>query len=64
MAIAHHPDNDGWYDAAKVQCQSCASRERETTGTPKAPYKPQPGEKVYTLYTRPADKPLPPLKRS
>lgn len=61
MAVAHHPDNDGWYDATKVQCQSCATRERETTGTPNNPYKPPPGEKVYTVYTRPPDKPLPGL---
>ena len=61
LAVAHHPDNDGWYDAHKTQCHSCAARERETKGTPQSPYKPQPGEKVYTVYTRPESKPLPPL---
>lgn len=60
MAVAHHPDNDGWYDPKTTQCHSCAARERATQGTGSTPYKPQPGEKVYTLYTRPASKPLPP----
>lgn len=55
MAIAHHPDNDGWYDARKVQCKSCAKRESANTGQ----QTPEPGEKIYTVYTRPADKPLP-----
>jgi hypothetical protein len=57
MAVAHHPDNDGWYDAKKTQCHSCAKREQANTGKQDPP----PGEKVYTIYTRPTDKPLPPL---
>lgn len=56
MAVAHHPDNDGWYDAKKIQCHSCAKREAASAG--KAD--PVPGEKTYTIYTRPANKPLPP----
>ena len=56
--LAHHPDNDGWYDAEKVQCHSCAARERSTAGSGKDPYEPAPGEKVYTSYSRPGDKPL------
>jgi hypothetical protein len=60
MAVAHHPDNDGWYDAKKVQCNSCAKRENATSGDGTNPYKAAPGEKVYTIYTRPANKPLPP----
>ncbi|WP_275779712.1 hypothetical protein [Paenarthrobacter sp. Y-19] len=59
-AIAHHPDNDGWYDAHKIQCHSCAARERATTGAGTQPYKPDPGEKVFTSYERPEDQPLPP----
>lgn len=61
MAVAHHEDNDGWYDAKKTQCHSCAKREAATQGNGKDPYKPVPGEKVYTVYTRPASKPLPGL---
>lgn len=60
VIIAHHPDNDGWYDAKKTQCHSCASREMATAGTGKDAYTPLPGEKVSTKYTRPDNKPLPP----
>ncbi|XAZ30674.1 hypothetical protein AAHB34_16135 [Paenarthrobacter ureafaciens] len=56
--LAHHKQNDGWYDAQKVQCHSCAARERATTGNGTDRYVPQPGEKVYTIYTRPGNKPL------
>lgn len=59
ITLAHHPDNDGWYEAHKIQCHSCASRENATKGTGKDPYKPMPGEKVYTSYDRPDSKPLP-----
>lgn len=58
--LAHHPDNDGWYDTKKIQCKSCSSREMATQGTSNNPYEPSPGEKVYTVYTRPESKPLPP----
>ncbi|MCW2132883.1 hypothetical protein [Arthrobacter sp. VKM Ac-2550] len=58
IAIAHHPDNDGWYDAHKTQCHSCAARERATQSDGKQQYKPEPGEKLYTTYERPPDKPL------
>lgn len=58
VIISHHPDNEGWYDAEKVQCQSCATRELATSGNGKDPYKPSPGEKTFTRYTRPANKPL------
>ena len=60
MSIAHHPDNDGWYDAHKTQCHRCAAQERAVKGNGKDPYEPAPGEKVYATYTRPASKPLPP----
>lgn len=60
VILAHHPDNDGWYDTHKKQCHSCASRERATSGTGTDPYVPLPGEKVHTQYTRPASKPLKP----
>jgi len=60
IILAHHPDNDGWYEAHKTQCHSCAARERATQGTSKEQYIPQPGERVYTTYDRPAHKPLPP----
>ena len=63
MALAHHQDNDGWYDAKKTQCHSCAKRESATQGNGKDPYKPAPGEKVFTVYTRPASKPLPLFER-
>ena len=58
MALAHHPDNDGWYDAHKTQCHSCAARDLATAGSSNEPYTPAPGEKVYTEYTRPESKPL------
>jgi hypothetical protein len=58
MVLAHHPQNDGWYEAHKTQCHSCAARE-QATKSGATPYVPQPGEKVYTTYERPADKPLP-----
>lgn len=59
--LAHHPDNEGWYDAKKVQCQSCASRERATQGSGTEAYQPDPGEKVYTTFSRDLEKkPLPP----
>lgn len=61
IVLAHHPDNDGWYEAHKRTCQSCAARERATQGNGKAAYEAAPGEKVYTTYDRPADKPLPPM---
>ena len=61
MVLAHHPDNDGWYTAHKTQCHKCAAQERATQGTSKEPYVPQPGERVYATYDRPATKPLPPL---
>jgi hypothetical protein len=60
LILAHHPDNDGWYEAHKTQCHSCAAREIATQGTSKEQYVPQPGERVYTTYERPAHKPLPP----
>lgn len=60
VAVAHHQDNDGWFEAHKTQCHSCAARERSTSGQN---YTPQPGEKVYTTYDRPADKPLPAFER-
>lgn len=59
VSIAHHPDNDGWYDAKKSFCNSCAARERATSGSGSETYKPEPGENVFTKYTRPAHKPLP-----
>jgi hypothetical protein len=63
LVLAHHEDNDGWYEAHKKQCHSCAARERATQGNGKDQYTPAPGEKVYTVYTRPEGKPLPPFKR-
>lgn len=59
VVLAHHEDNDGWYDAHKRQCHSCAAQERATSGPGSDPYVPQPGEKLWTTYTRPASKPLP-----
>ena len=59
VVLAHHPDNDGWYDAHKTQCHRCAAQERAVRGNGKDPYEPVPGEKVYATYTRPAGKPLP-----
>lgn len=59
LVIAHHEQNDGWYDAKLVQCHACAARERKTQGNGKEPHVPMPGEKVSTIYTRPEDKPLP-----
>lgn len=58
MNLAHHPQNDGWYEAHKTQCHSCASRERATAGNGKDAYTPEPGEKVWTTYERPDNKPL------
>jgi hypothetical protein len=48
LVVAHDPDNEGWYEVHKPQCQACASQERATTGTGGNPYVPTPGEKVYT----------------
>lgn len=59
LVLAHHKDNDGWYDAHKRQCHSCAAQERATKGNGNDPYVPMDGEKVFTVYTRPATKPLP-----
>lgn len=56
--IAHHEDNDGWYDAKKKQCHSCAKKEAATQPNGKEPYQPMPGEKLFTVYTRPPHKPL------
>lgn len=47
--VAHHVDNDGWYEAQKVQCYSCASRELATANSGSEPYTPDPGEKVYAV---------------
>lgn len=52
VVLAHHEDNDGWYSAEKSQCHSCAARERATAGTKNEAYVPEPGEKVYTKFTR------------
>lgn len=52
VVLAHHEDNDGWYTAHKSQCHSCAARERATAGTSKEQYVPEPGEKVFTEFTR------------
>ena len=61
MVLAHHVDNDGWYETKKSQCHSCAAMERATTGTDNDPYVPEPGEKMYTQFTRDLiKKPLPP----
>jgi hypothetical protein len=58
LILAHHPDNDGWYEADKTQCHSCAARERATQGTSNERYVPAPGEKLQTRYKRPESKPL------
>lgn len=57
IAVAHHPDNDGWYDPKVTQCHSCAEMERHTGSKD---YRPDAGEKLSTKYTRPGSKPLPP----
>ena len=53
--VCQHPDNDGWFEAKSVVCNAQAEIDR-ITGAEK--YKPAPGERFYTEYTRPADKPL------
>jgi hypothetical protein len=53
--VCQHPDNDGWFEAKTVVCNAQAEIDR-ITGAEK--YKPAPGERFYTEYTRPADKPL------
>ncbi|MDR4533209.1 hypothetical protein [Glutamicibacter sp. PS] len=58
VELAHHPDNDGWYEAHQKICHACAARERATKGTEKNPHRAEPGERVYTTYDRPAGKPL------
>lgn len=52
--IAHHPDNDGWYDVTARQCHACAEIERASD----AKKKPEPGTKVTATYSR--TKPLGP----
>lgn len=53
-AVAHHPDNDGEYDAEKRQCHACAAVERASNGK----QQPEPGTKFTPVYTR--TKPLGP----
>ncbi|MDJ0321826.1 hypothetical protein [Pseudarthrobacter sp. PS3-L1] len=48
MILAHDKDNEGWYEPHKTYCYSCAARETATQGDGKNPYKPEPGERVYT----------------
>ena len=48
--LSHGDENDGWYEAHKIQCQSCATQERATSGSSGNPYVPEPGEKVYTSF--------------
>lgn len=50
LVVAHDPDNDGWYESHKVQCQSCAAQERATTGSGGDSYVPTPGEKIFTSF--------------
>ena len=53
--ICQHPDNDGWFEAKTTICNAQAEIDR-ITGADK--YQAEPGERFYTSYTRPADKPL------
>ncbi|WP_285240060.1 hypothetical protein [Pseudarthrobacter sp. MEB009] len=62
MVIAHDESNSGWYEAHTLQCGSCAARESATQGDGKTPYKPAPGEKVYTTLNA-ADKAAAQLRR-
>lgn len=56
--ICQHWDNDGWFTVETTQCHAKAAIERFTSD---ATYKAEPGELVFTTYTRPASKPLPPF---
>jgi hypothetical protein len=58
---AHHPDNDGWYEAEPTTCYACTAREQAEREGSREPVKP------FTLIgihdVRDYDqKPLPPLK--
>ena len=55
--ICQHPDNDGWFDAETTQCHAKAAMDRFSAENKE----PEPGTLVYTRYTRPDSKPLPPL---
>lgn len=57
---AWHPDNDGWYEADEpITCHACTARKKAVSEESEADFKPV--EYLDVLYTRPADKPLPPL---
>lgn len=54
--ICQHWDNDGWFTVETTQCHAKAAIERFSDKRT-----PEPGELIYTTYTRPATKPLPPF---
>lgn len=54
--ICQHWDNDGWFTVETTQCHAKAAIERFSDKRT-----PEPGELIYTTYTRPASKPLPPF---
>lgn len=59
-ALAHHPDNDGWYEAETTTCYACTARvqaEREGSNEPVKPF-----GLIGIVDVRDYDaKPLPPL---
>ena len=56
--LCRHPSNDGWFEVKTDQCQARAATDRVTSVKG---YKPEPGTALYTVYTRPESKPLPPF---
>jgi hypothetical protein len=38
--LAHHPDNDGWYEATPVVCHGCTAMRRKANEGSKEPVKP------------------------
>lgn len=59
-AICRHPDNDGWFEAEVVKCNAQGAVEAEQSAEG---FVPSPGERLVAKYTRPADRPLPPLSK-
>jgi hypothetical protein len=54
--VCRHPENDGYFDVDTAVCYATAAIEvhRGAEG-----YKPDPGEQLAAVYTRPKDEPLP-----
>lgn len=59
IELAWHPDNDGFFDAESATCHACTAMDRAADPDSTKPVKPH--DHMWATYTRPPDKPLPPL---